>query len=359
MIDVGRQIYEKVDSEAADLRQIGHLASRKIGTSGPRIRSSSWSTPSRALGRADRPVRGHAARRPVRAAGRQHQPPLSGDAGYGGEAQTSAALQKAGVRHIRLGMEPSWPALDILRAIQPDVILRQSQWEQDVPPAFATSRLSFARICSVPYGMSIVGKFSPGDESVGGVNEQSFDQYYHRMAWRVFCETEQTRDYFPAVRPLRSGEVHRQRLSQADPPAARARRGRTLAHRHRWRAPLPRHLGAALLGQDGLAGLRHLRSDLPRLPCLGQRAVRYRFRPETAPCPVHVRGAQRRAAATRTRRFPGSMAGASELRVGTRDLRASVRRLRPDGYGWPVLLHRISDLRKAADLIDSGPAMCR
>jgi hypothetical protein len=93
-------------------------------------------------------------------------------------------------------MEPSWPALDILRALQPDVVFRQSQWEQDVPPAFATSRLNFARICSVPYGMSIVGKFSPGDQSVGGVNEQSFDQYYHRMAWRVFCETEQTRDYF-------------------------------------------------------------------------------------------------------------------------------------------------------------------
>jgi hypothetical protein len=119
-----------------------------------------------------------------------------GDAGYGGEAQTSAELEKAGVRHIRLGMEPSWPALDILRALQPDVVFRQSQWEQDVPPAFATSRLNFARICSVPYGMSIVGKFSPGDQSVGGVNEQSFDQYYHRMAWRVFCETEQTRDYF-------------------------------------------------------------------------------------------------------------------------------------------------------------------
>lgn len=194
--DVGRQLYEKVDAEAADLRQVGHLAARRVGRSGPRIRClflvhaiESWDAQIdvyEAMRRDDRfdPLVASINRR------------FPGDAGYGGEEQTSAALREAGIQHIRLGMEPSWPALDILRALQPDVIFRQSQWEPDVPPAFATSRLSFARICSVPYGMSIVGKFSPGDSSVGGVNEQSFDQYYHRMAWRVFCETEQTRDYF-------------------------------------------------------------------------------------------------------------------------------------------------------------------
>jgi hypothetical protein len=196
LTDVGRQLYEKVDAEAADLRQIGNLAARRLGGSGHRIRCvflvhmiESWDAQIdlyEAMRRDDRfePLVASINRR------------FPGDGGFGGEEHTSAALAKAGVPHVRLGMEPSWPAIDILRALQPDVIFRQSQWESDVPPAFSTSRLSFARICSVPYGMSIVGKFSPGDSSVGGVNEQSFDQHYHRMAWRVFCETEQTRDYF-------------------------------------------------------------------------------------------------------------------------------------------------------------------
>ena len=196
LTDVGRQIYEKVDTEAADLRQVGHLAARRIGGSGPRIRCvflvhaiESWDAQIDVY----EAMRGDSRFDPLVASINRRFP---GDAGFGGEDQTSAALREAGIPHLSLGMEPSWPALDILRALQPDVIFRQSQWEPDVPPAFATSRLNFARICSVPYGMSIVGKFSPSDRSVGGVNEQSFDQYYHRMAWRVFCETEQTRDYF-------------------------------------------------------------------------------------------------------------------------------------------------------------------
>jgi len=93
-------------------------------------------------------------------------------------------------------MEPSWPSLDILRALEPDIIFRQSQWEPDVSPAFATPRLNFARICSVPYGMSIVARFSNKDASTEEISEASFDQLYHRMAWRIFCETEQTRAYF-------------------------------------------------------------------------------------------------------------------------------------------------------------------
>ena len=196
LTDVGRQLYEKVENEASDLRQIGHLAARRTGRTGPRIRCvflvhaiESWDAQIDVY----EAMRQDARFDPLVASINRRFP---GDAGFGGEEQTSAALTEAGIPHIRLGMEPSWPALDILRALQPDVIFRQSQWETDVPPAFATSRLGFARICSVPYGMSIVGKFSPGDRSVGGVNEQSYDQSYHRMAWRVFCETEQTRDYF-------------------------------------------------------------------------------------------------------------------------------------------------------------------
>ncbi len=193
---VGRELAGQMEAEASDLRQIGNLLSRKMGRTTARIRClflvhaiESWDAQIdiyEAMLEDDRfdPL--------VVSINRQ----FPGDSGFRGEEETSAALDAAGIAHIRLGMEPAWPGLDILRALQPDVIFRQSQWEPDVSPAFATARLNFARICSVPYGMSIVGKFSLRDVSVGGVNAQSFDQDYHRMAWRVFCETEQTRQYF-------------------------------------------------------------------------------------------------------------------------------------------------------------------
>jgi hypothetical protein len=191
-----QQISENVSAEAADLRQIGHLTARKTGPMTPRIRCvflvhaiESWDAQIdiyQAMLRDDRfdPIVASLNRR------------FPGDDAFRGEAETSAALDRAGIRHLRLGMEPSWPGLDILRALQPDIVFRQSQWEHDVPPAFQTPRINFARICSVPYGMSIVGKFAPENTSVGGVDPRSFDQDYHRFAWRVFCETEQTRDYF-------------------------------------------------------------------------------------------------------------------------------------------------------------------
>jgi hypothetical protein len=192
----GRQIVEILQTETADLRQIGNLLSRRAGRVTPRIRCiflvhaiESWDAQIDLFHAMQNDQRFE----PIVVSINRQFP---GDTLYRGEEETSAALHDAGIPHIRLGMEPSWPALDILRALEPDVIFRQSQWEGDVPPAFATTRLNFARICSVPYGMSIVGKFLPQDISLGGVNAQSFDQIYHRMAWRVFCETEQTRNYF-------------------------------------------------------------------------------------------------------------------------------------------------------------------
>lgn len=196
LIEVGRQLYDKLESEARDLRQIGHLATRKMGRSSPRIRCvflvhavESWDAQIDIYEAMARDPRFD----PIVATINRKFP---GDGAYGGEAQTSAALDSEGIAHLRLGMEPSFAALDILRALAPDVIFRQSQWEHDVPPAFATERLNFARICSVPYGMSIVAQFSQGQAHPGGVDPQSFDQPYHRAAWRVFCETRQTRDYF-------------------------------------------------------------------------------------------------------------------------------------------------------------------
>jgi hypothetical protein len=96
----------------------------------------------------------------------------------GDEARVSAGLDDHGVPHLRLNMD-SFEALDIIRAIAPEIIFRQSPWEADVPPGFRTAELSMARLCYVPYGM-MTARFE----------QRQFDQYFHRMCWRYFCATE-------------------------------------------------------------------------------------------------------------------------------------------------------------------------
>lgn len=123
-----------------------------------------------------------------------------GDKGYGGEEITSRALSEGGVRHLRLGMSDSMEALDILKALGPDVIFRQSHWDNDVPPGFRTPELLFARLCSVPYGTSLVQRFMINERVEGDVSSFAFDQAYHRVAWRIFCETELTKSYFQGFR---------------------------------------------------------------------------------------------------------------------------------------------------------------
>lgn len=115
-----------------------------------------------------------------------------------GDDVTSEALTAAGVPHLRLGMEDSWQALDILRALRPDVIFRQSQWEQEALPGFRAKELTFARLCYVPYGTSLVGRFFasasvPAESRGSGL---AFDQVYHQLAWRVFCDTVFTQSQF-------------------------------------------------------------------------------------------------------------------------------------------------------------------
>lgn len=119
-----------------------------------------------------------------------------GDNACGGESSISQALTELGVPHLRLGMPNSFEGLDVLRALSPDVIFRQSHWDRDYPPAFRTQELGFARLCAITYGVSIVSKFSHSEPSTAEISPMAFDQPYHRSAWRVFCETEQTQSYF-------------------------------------------------------------------------------------------------------------------------------------------------------------------
>lgn len=118
-----------------------------------------------------------------------------GETVYSGEAHVSRFLNDQGISHIRLNIEDSFAALDLIKSFSPDIIFRQSQWEPDYPPAFNTAEISFARICVLPYGCAIISDFDVGRENSVG-NIYSFDQYFHRMAWRVFCENSLTQGYY-------------------------------------------------------------------------------------------------------------------------------------------------------------------
>lgn len=117
--------------------------------------------------------------------------------GYGpfkGEDIVSEELTGLGVKHLRFDMEDSYEGLDILKALAPAVIFRQQQWDSCLPPAFRTPELTFARLCLVPYALNLAS--SLGDPVTTEVSAFGFDQAYHQLAWRVFCETKITQSYF-------------------------------------------------------------------------------------------------------------------------------------------------------------------
>lgn len=110
------------------------------------------------------------------------------------EAETSQFLTEMGISHLRFTMTNSWEGLDILKSLAPDIIFRQSQWEPDIPPAFHTAELTFARICYMSYGSVLVDSFEASDQKTN--NELGFNQYFHKLAWRIYCESKETQSIF-------------------------------------------------------------------------------------------------------------------------------------------------------------------
>ncbi|MDO1581020.1 CDP-glycerol glycerophosphotransferase family protein [Rhizobium oryzicola] len=113
---------------------------------------------------------------------------------FTGEEDVHKGLMEMNIPHLRLNLN-SLDALDILRNLSPDVIFRQQQWDAPVPPGLRTPEITFARICVVPYGMGVLANPRATDET-DEAYDNNYDQVYHRLAWRIFCETEQTRCYY-------------------------------------------------------------------------------------------------------------------------------------------------------------------
>lgn len=107
------------------------------------------------------------------------------------EPEISATLAARGVAHIRLGMEPDG-ALDIVKAIGPDVIFRQTPWDGDIPPAFRASELTFARLAYVPYGLY-----------TAKIESHQYDQTFHRLLWRYYAPTAEDAALLAEISPLK------------------------------------------------------------------------------------------------------------------------------------------------------------
>jgi hypothetical protein len=74
----------------------------------------------------------------------------------------------------------------IMRTLQPDVIFRQSQWDNDYPWAFRTEMLASTRLCLVPYEMFSLVEPLGAAESFN----MSLDSRFHRACWRVYCAND-------------------------------------------------------------------------------------------------------------------------------------------------------------------------
>lgn len=105
-----------------------------------------------------------------------------GDAGMTSEGRVHEELTARGVEHIRFTMPDDAARLRLVRSIDPDIIFRQSQWDADIPEAFSTSNLGFARLCLVPYETMNIVENLPLEETANSAVDLSF----HRAAWMVF-----------------------------------------------------------------------------------------------------------------------------------------------------------------------------
>jgi hypothetical protein len=122
-----------------------------------------------------------------------------------GEALVHEGLEKLGIPHIRLPMEDSFVALDIIKAIAPDIIFRQTPWDADIQPAFYAQELRFARLCYIPYyGLQITESHT--NEQKGG-EDFHINCFFHQSCWRIFCEHEFIKNKYAELSPLAGRNV--------------------------------------------------------------------------------------------------------------------------------------------------------
>lgn len=94
----------------------------------------------------------------------------------GGEEEVHDMLTAQGYAHVRVRDDQQHLALDHVATLAPGLVFRQAPWDRHLPDCLSAEKLSFTRLCYVPYGYM-----------TARIEAQQFDQQLHRSAWRIFC----------------------------------------------------------------------------------------------------------------------------------------------------------------------------
>lgn len=100
------------------------------------------------------------------------------------EDKSKEYLQRKYKRVISFDNHESIPS-DIIHILNPDIIFRQSPWEDDIPEVFRTDNIKQFKICYIPYGIITIP-----------IDELHFNQKLHKYAWRLYCESEFHKDCY-------------------------------------------------------------------------------------------------------------------------------------------------------------------
>lgn len=95
------------------------------------------------------------------------------------EDECYAQLVALGIQPIRFNNDNSYTDLEMLKIMDPDIIFRQSPWENSIPPAFHFDELNFTKICYVPYGILMI----PFNEDELGIRS-----YFYKSCWRLYYD---------------------------------------------------------------------------------------------------------------------------------------------------------------------------
>jgi len=175
-------------------------------------------------------------------------------------------LEERGIPHLRLTATDPWDDLLALKALQPDLILRQSQWDADYAPAFHSRELRFAPLAYVPYEILNIVQNIGSEHGPDTATESEF----HRGAWRVFCTSDrvveqlQVRGSVAGHRYEVTGHPRVDQLAAAEPdwPSAAPAGGRVLWSAHHSIDPDWTAFGTFLDDADRMVAWARERADL-------------------------------------------------------------------------------------------------
>jgi len=111
---------------------------------------------------------------------------------FDGEDDVHRGLAATNVSHLRFNFLDHSQGLAKLKSIQPDILFRQSPWDPDIPPAYATGALDFTRLVYTDYGIGIL-QDNPANIRI------DYDQDLHRRAWMLLCANEEQKHIYETL----------------------------------------------------------------------------------------------------------------------------------------------------------------